>query len=357
MFLLLQVRLEARELGKIDLSKPNSFLPVHNCDFGQKSKKIIAELEIDSKMKNQLEETKMQFKACFVDICSYLQKQMPHDSTFLRDVTCINPKNKLKATAVSFCARLASTVANCLKNTNFLKNHNIDTYTDLIKMQFRLYQTQTVDMNIEEEKIDLYWTKVGSIKNDNNELIYKELADMVKAVLSISHGNAVPERGFSLNKNLLENRTSLKEETIVALRVVKDSVILHGGVGNFPIDKGLLNSVKNSRAAYQVHLDNAQTEDSEKKKRKAENENNLKLKKQKIDKTDEIKNQLKEERVKLEAAESLIKKGKDEMDKEMSCKNLNKLKIVKAREFMQLGIDQSKTINLKIIELTKSLHE
>lgn len=349
--------MEARELGKIDLSKPNSFLPVHNIDFGQKSKKIIAELEVDSKMKNHLEETKMQFKACYIDICSYLQKQMPHDSTFLRDVTCINPKNKLKVSSVSFCARLASTVANCLKNTNFLKNHNIDTYTDLIKMQFRLYQTQTVDMNIEEEKIELYWTKVGCIKNDNNEFLFSDLANMVKAVLSISHGNAVPERGFSINKNLLENRSSLKEDTIVALRLVKDAVILYGGVSNFPIDKGLLNSVKNSRAAYQAHLETQQTEESEIKKRKAENENLIKTKKQKTDKIEEIKKELKEERVILEAAESLIKKGKDDMDKEMSSKILNKLKIIKAREYMQMGIEQAKTINEKIIELLKKSHE
>lgn len=34
----------------------------------------VCKLEIDNKMKNQVEETKMLFKACFVDICSYLQK-------------------------------------------------------------------------------------------------------------------------------------------------------------------------------------------------------------------------------------------------------------------------------------------
>ena len=38
----------------------------------------------------------------------------------------------------------------------------------------------------------------------------------------LSHGNAEPERGFSENKRILEHREGLHEETIVALRMIKD---------------------------------------------------------------------------------------------------------------------------------------
>lgn len=56
------MRLEARELGQLDLTKPNIFIPVHNIDFGQKSKKNIAELEVDNKLKNELEDPKCNLK-------------------------------------------------------------------------------------------------------------------------------------------------------------------------------------------------------------------------------------------------------------------------------------------------------
>ena len=41
----------------------------------------------------------------------------------------------------------------------------------------------------------------------------------LKTVLSLSHANSDPERGFSENKYILEDRSLLKVATIVALRL------------------------------------------------------------------------------------------------------------------------------------------
>ena len=50
----------------------------------------------------------------------------------------------------------------------------------------------------------------------------------MKCVLSISHGNSAPENGFSINKHILDiYGHSLKEDTIEALRVVKDAILHH----------------------------------------------------------------------------------------------------------------------------------
>jgi len=56
---------------------------------------------------------------------------------------------------------------------------------------------------------------------------YESLSYMAKAALS--HSNAIPERGFSVNNLLLgKEKLALAENTIVAQRVIKDSVQFFG---------------------------------------------------------------------------------------------------------------------------------
>ncbi|CAN7939964.1 unnamed protein product, partial [Ixodes hexagonus] len=55
----------------------------------------------------------------------------------------------------------------------------------------------------------------------------KDLFTFAKMILSLSHGNASVERGFSINKDcLVENQ---KEQSLVAQRIVYDAVSLAGG--------------------------------------------------------------------------------------------------------------------------------
>ena len=70
-------------------------------------------------------------------------------------------------------------------------------------------------------RVDTYWHAVGQMTNEDNVLKYPQLFTLAKAVSSLSHGNVVPERGFSMNKYFLSVHGNLfKEDTIVALRFV-----------------------------------------------------------------------------------------------------------------------------------------
>lgn len=48
------------------------------------------------------------------------------------------------------------------------------------------------------QRIDHYWNFVGEIVGDDGEKKYPQLFALARCVLYLSHGNAVPERGFSL---------------------------------------------------------------------------------------------------------------------------------------------------------------
>lgn len=69
------------------------------------------------------------------------------------------------------------------------------------------------------KRVDDFWRQVGHLKKCDGSAKYPQLYIFVKCLLSLSHGNAVPERGFSVNKKILESHgTSIGEDTIVALR-------------------------------------------------------------------------------------------------------------------------------------------
>ena len=54
-----------------------------------------------------------------------------------------------------------------------------------------------------QQRIDIYWGKVVAIDDDSGQPKCLQLFALVKCVLSDSHGNSAPERGFSINKHLL----------------------------------------------------------------------------------------------------------------------------------------------------------
>ena len=74
----------------------------------------------------------------------------------------------------------------------------------------------------------------------------------IKCVLSLSHGNITPERGFSINKLILEvHGYSTYEDTLTALRLVKDELLRVGGKTKL-ITKELLADVKTSYTRYEA---------------------------------------------------------------------------------------------------------
>ena len=60
----------------------------------------------------------------------------------------------------------------------------------------------------------------SKVRDDAGQYKFKHLASVANCVLSLSHGNAALERGFSLNKNFLDiHGNSIQGETITALRI------------------------------------------------------------------------------------------------------------------------------------------
>lgn len=185
-----------------------------------------------------------------------------------------------------------------------LANHfcsKICRYTDVIVQQFKIYQTESI--NVDEKMCSYrYWCFIGEIKDQQEEQKFRDLTMLAKAYLSLCHGNAAPERGFSLNKSVLQDREQMHEDTITAIRMVKDAVLMYDKPENFPITRRLLDLCASSRKKYFLHLD---VEKNQKellaKQKKQDNEKNEIRRKntEKLSEIRKIESQIEEERLKL----------------------------------------------------------
>ena len=84
---------------------------------------------------------------------------------------------------------------------------------------------------------------------------YTELLELVKKLLTLSHGQAAVERGFSVNKEVeVEN---MKHQTVIAQRLICDHIRSVGGIQNVDLNKDLLLSIKGARQKYEAYLEKA----------------------------------------------------------------------------------------------------
>ena len=75
------------------------------------------------------------------------------------------------------------------------------------------------------------------------------------AICTLSHGNADPERGFSINGYMLKiHGSSTSHKTIKALRLVKDFIILNGGVNDMEITMPMIKKCAQARQRWEEDL-------------------------------------------------------------------------------------------------------
>ena len=113
-----------------------------------------------------------------------------------------------------------------LELLNFLINRN----SECPRVSYWPYAFETCGIVEPEEndefkfkRIDFYWRSIGAITGTDGKIKYPQLFALVKCMLSLSHGNAVPERGFSINKKLIDaHGATIYEDTIQAHRFGKN---------------------------------------------------------------------------------------------------------------------------------------
>ena len=144
---------------------------------------------------------------------------------------------------------------------------------------------------------------------------------LAKTLLLLTHGNADPERGFSLNKNLLAvHGTTTDEQTIIAIRMVKDFISHSGGTNNVNINKEMISFSKSAWSRYDVYLENKRKEEQARQKFEEEQaaakeatEKEVEKKKKRNEKKEQIESDIAMWETHLEASQKLVLAANEEM--------------------------------------------
>ena len=96
-------------------------------------------------------------------------------------------------------------------------DHALTQFQEFLQSECKSDLFRLKSFNRKEYRLDELFFSCLGIKN------YKDLSYVVKIILTLSHGQASVERGFSINKSLV--KVNMKEETIVAKKINRDYML------------------------------------------------------------------------------------------------------------------------------------
>ena len=194
---------------------------------------------------------------------------------------------------------------------------------------------------------------MGKILDGNDSMKYPQLFPLVKCVLSLSYGNSVPKRGFSINKILLDaHRHSIKEEdTIVALHFVKDKLHSVGGAIKFVINRNLVESCKAAHAKSVTDEEKKLMEREEETKRLAKAARKEKEQQDKKKELEKIERMIIVCRNHLDVADGIVDLGTSTLKAVISSGKMNMAELVSAQAKIDMGLNRKRSIQNEIDQL------
>ena len=272
---------------EIDVEKVKNLKPVNLIDVGTKGKQLLLDPNISKKEQTNFRNGCMNF---YKKSIKYLINHLPLNRQILKYAQYLHPEKRNVHDATNAISNLTLSVASVVKErfssvVDVSNSTTVHELCDKIRDQWLRYQYEDLKAewykkderdNINEpttsknlhrfsywqdalersglpqaneyesfqssyKRIDHYWLKIGQLIDENGARKYTQLTNLALTVCSLSHGNAAPERGFSINKALLASHGSTTQaDTIVCLRMVKEWINEYGGTLKFPITKELL---------------------------------------------------------------------------------------------------------------------
>ena len=200
------------------------------------------------------------------------------------------------------------------------------------------------------QDIHIFIFKDGAMKGVDVSLKYLKLTALAKCVQCISHGNSDSERGFSLNKTLLcVHRASIGEETIEAVRFVKNVIIRNRGLANIQVPHSLIRSSQNARQWYESYLVEKRRLEEEEKEKNQEKDSWISAKRAWENK--QIECDIDQLKAGLEVAEQSVIEGNNDFAKSLKSWSLDRKEIVCVQSKINMGVKRKIEFNREIIEL------
>lgn len=251
----------------IDLDKKDSMVKAKNINIGFGAKAEITKLKARDIISSAMVAKFLTESSTFViTILKKLLDKSPAGSNVVRNASIFDPSVILSEKSNVLQKRLSSLLTHLMK-LNILKPQKCDKITE----QYIEFVTYQLKFNIasfqkfEKDKKDLDEKDLDDFYfTDLNLAAFPDLSFLIKMILTLSHGQAAVERSFSINNSVLN--LNMKEDSIVAKKIVKDHMISNGLKPNtINISNKLIRSVASARQKYKDSLAQSQVKNKKKK--------------------------------------------------------------------------------------------
>lgn len=240
---------------KVDASKNHLHVTELNIGIGARSyvsRSAASELEKTQFLQN--------CKEFYIEMTNKIIEKFNAKFITLRSLSCINPIVIRNNPTLS--EKRMDSLLQSLHSTSSLSALTADS----AKQQFISFinhadnKKQLSTFSESQDRLDTFYHSLLSSKVE-----YKDLWTVVKMVLTLSHGNASVESGFSVNNDILVE--NMKENSLIALRRTYDAIKSKGGVASVVVTPEMLQNAKLSRQRYHQALEeNKKKEETETKK-------------------------------------------------------------------------------------------
>ena len=240
-------------LINVNVEESKNHIEINKIKIGYAARKCLSKANV-----GKVKETEFRYQAlsCYKAIILKLKERSPIKLKFVLQLRSLKPQYIIRhpnASVTNFEKLLDSLI-----ELKYLKAPECDTlltqYRDFLSLIKLDHREKFTEFNLKSEnRLDvLYYSIIG------NDTKFIELWNLFKMMFTLSHGQAATERGFSINKEVLE--TNMKEKAIVAERMICDSVNKElsiektNDVSKIIINKEMLRYCSKASSAYRVYL-------------------------------------------------------------------------------------------------------
>ena len=207
-----------QQLIKINLGDKDTFKTKREeLNLGFATESIIKQLvKKDSVQKNAVRNFVTNVQTCVVGTVNKIFERTPLGSIILSTAAIFNPESIMNSTNGTLLLKKLKLLLQHLVSLKLIPAHHADKafaqFPEFISNEMKL-----VNGSEDIDRLDDFYFKEAKIG------VYPELASVLKIILTLSHGQADVERGFSLNKSSLQ--TNINENSVVGKRLVKDHML------------------------------------------------------------------------------------------------------------------------------------
>lgn len=249
------------KLMKIKVDSDENWCVYKEVDLGVAAKTELAQCKISDREKLQFRMECIKFLSA---MSAKIVERSPLKYNLVKFASSVTPISVLKGGTVD--EQNFSGLVEKLYTSNNINATVADVakvqYSALTRLAATEMKTSFETFTVTTDRLDAFYYNVLDNKPD-----FAEIWQVMKLIFVLSHGNAAVESGFSVNGDMLVE--NLHEASLVAQRMVFDSIKSAGGVLKVEIDKRLLQYVRGSRSRYEQAVKAQKAEKAEEMARSA----------------------------------------------------------------------------------------